>query len=70
MADAPSASGGKLPDELWLYEWNKLQASSPKYPQAPMSAWAIHTPLRHSSWAAALKDYGQQPMVEFFLSGI
>ena len=35
-----------------------------------MSAWAIHTPLRHSSWAAALEDYGHQPMIKFFLSGI
>ena len=38
--------------------------------QVPVSAWAIHTPLRHSNWAAALKDYGHQPMVEFFLSRI
>ena len=35
-----------------------------------MTAWAIHTPLNHSSWAVALKDYDHQAMVEFFLSGI
>lgn len=35
-----------------------------------MTAWAIHTPLNHSSWAVALKDYDHQAMVEFFLSRI
>ena len=69
-ADHLSIAAAELSNEIWLREWHNIQKFSPRQPQVPSIAWAIHMPLIHSSWSSALADYFHQPTAEFFISGI
>ena len=43
-----------LQEDVWLMEWNIIQAYAPQYHQLPMKSMEFHTPLVPSSWLATL----------------
>ena len=53
----------------WLLEWSKL-VQSVKSPPLPDNANKISTPLKLLAWAEALRNYPNEEVALFFLTGI
>ena len=53
----------------WLLEWSKL-IQPVKSPPLPDNANKISTPLKLPAWAEALRNYPNEEVVLFFLTGI
>lgn len=57
-------------DRSWLRQWHFIIGSSIGFPNVPLAAQFIHTPLILPVWQGLLSSYPCQEMAHFFLRGI
>ena len=65
-----AGQAGHFGNNNWWENWIALSSGAPIAPLVPAGAQAIYAPLNIIQWGGALRDHPNQPLVQFFLTGV
>ena len=70
IADTTSIALTTLSYREWLSRWASHMIGAPSTVHIPLEATNITTPLIAHNWLTLLKEYPNQHLVTFFITGI